>query len=557
MSKFNIPSGSFDPHFEMRTDSIQNNEGGTAFTLPPEARLYQLACTCLVGEKKFYDKSGQDKALREAAAEVAKTNPMFLLQLASYCRTNMGLRSVPLMLALEYAKNAPGQVPGAAKYISTILQRADELTEILAMSMSQQGKVPRENIKYPMVIRNAVKLAFESERFDEYQLAKYKGDGKSVSLKYAMIVSRPKPHSPKQGELFEKIMGRYLTAPGGEVILVDGKPSKKHLAIPETWETQRSMGLMTWPEVLRNIFFKNGRARNYFAIIRNLNNMLSSIDMTPQDFDILAKAIMDQNAIANSRIWPFRYLAAISAIEKNMVASKFSIQGALANAFETSINNMPKLPGHTLFCGDVSGSMSGNISAMSNMDRRRIAILMATMGTRFCENPYLCLFANETALINLPRNTNPLIATGVIFNDYARTLGGGTQADKVFSEVTPKLPPLDRIVFFTDQEFWGNWVDNDRFQKLFWYYKNKVSRTAKLFLVNLESYGTSAMPYKFPDTHLLAGWTPEIFKYIAQADVSPLGVVDMIKKIDLEAIWREQGEVKRSAYRHATDSDSS
>lgn len=168
--KFNTKK-TINHQMETHPDALQNYEGGLSYGTNPCMKLYLQVATCLVGEPKFYESSDfADKELIKSIHAVLEIDPKFVLQLAVYCREQMHLRSVPLVLCAEYANMAPGTVDNARKYISRVIQRADELTELLAYQFERNGMSPRK-AKLPMAIKAGVAGAFP--KFDAYQFKKW------------------------------------------------------------------------------------------------------------------------------------------------------------------------------------------------------------------------------------------------------------------------------------------------------------------------------------------------------------------------------------------------
>ena len=202
---------------EEHPDAVLNHEGGLSFSVDAETELYMHAATCMVGEPKFYETAGHaDQKLLHAIYEVLKTNPEFVLQLAVYCREEMHLRSVPIVLCVEYANVAPGTVPNAYKYISRVIQRADELSEMIAYQFNR-NRIALRRSKLPMVIKHGVADAFP--KFTKYHLGKYNRSG-AVTLKDALFLTHPKAiHEQQQQDWASLINGTLETPVTWEVII--------------------------------------------------------------------------------------------------------------------------------------------------------------------------------------------------------------------------------------------------------------------------------------------------------------------------------------------------
>jgi len=122
-----------------------NYEGGAAFEhLTPQHELYARVGTCLVKEPKFYGSVDDEfNRIKELIKEVATLEPEFLLQLGSYARNTLHLRSIPMvLLGLSALSKDARQYVRA--YTPSIIKRADELAEVIAFIESQIGSIGNE-----------------------------------------------------------------------------------------------------------------------------------------------------------------------------------------------------------------------------------------------------------------------------------------------------------------------------------------------------------------------------------------------------------------------------
>ncbi len=177
-----------------RLNPPRTYEGGKAHRINPELELRRTVMTCLLWERAFYE-SGKSIAdrIKQLVTQVAAVK---VLDLAIEARNEMMLRHVPLLLVREVARldHVPGSLVRDA--LAEIIQRADELTEYLAIYF-QDGKQP---------LTRGVKmgLAKAFTKFDAYQLAKYDRDDK-VKLRDVLFLCHPKPKDKK--ETFERLLG--------------------------------------------------------------------------------------------------------------------------------------------------------------------------------------------------------------------------------------------------------------------------------------------------------------------------------------------------------------
>ena len=78
-----------------------NYEGAKAYAMAPELELYSAVVTASLSDS-FYEK--QDERVDRIAKLIGKVSPEFVASLAVYARTEMHLRSIPLLLLVELAK---------------------------------------------------------------------------------------------------------------------------------------------------------------------------------------------------------------------------------------------------------------------------------------------------------------------------------------------------------------------------------------------------------------------------------------------------------------------
>lgn len=561
-SKFNkIPDIAKDLY--ERPDATLNYEGALAFKLDPLTELYLKAASTLVGEPKYYtDNNQSDIDLLKSINEVAKIDPEFILQLAVYCREKLYLRSVPLVLLAEFA-NSPdcvgkatgeARIPGARKYVPRIIQRADELTELMAYQLARNKIVPRPS-KYlntgkeetrnkrvdkqsvlPQMIKFGLAKAFKN--FDAYQIAKYNRDG-SVKMRDVMFEVHPEYEDENQKKVLDKL-------------------ANKTLEPPETWEVMRSTGKMTWHDVINHIFYKEGRINNYMAQLRNLRNCLQDNSVTTEDIMLLCKMITDKKAVLRNKQLPFRYLSAYkelcNAVDKD-VAEDFTPVGALhisdvLEAIEIaasySIDNIPKLSGsYTLIATDFSGSMKAAISKKSNIERFEIGAILSTMAHRFCGHAITGIFADEWKVVPMAKSSGILRNT-LDMVDKIGSIGYSTNGYKVIEYLLDNDIKVDRIMVFTDCQMWDSdnrmyWGRNIlpggrdiSFAERFLRYQ-RLYPEVKLYTFDLSGYGNVMIPQNTKNVCLVGGWSDRIFDFVQAFEELGDGkvVINKIKSINV------------------------
>lgn len=503
--KFNTPH-SAERQMREHPGATANYESGLSFSVDPRTELYLRAASCLVGENKFYESADfADQELIQATHLVLQTDPEFVLQLAVYLREEMYLRSVPLVLCAEYANAAPGTVKDARKYISRCIARADELTELLAYQFARNRAEPRRS-KLPMAIKVGVAEAFP--KFSRYALGKYNRKG-MVTLKDAMRLTHPKPANDAQAADWKALGAGTLES-------------------PTTWETQRSQGLMTWHDVIHEVFNKDGQIMNYMAQLRNLRNIMQSDDVTDDDIALVCKMISDPDAVRNSKQLPFRFLSAYQIILKLDHPMVNSVLDALEDAIAISGENMPKLPGTTLIACDVSASMFDAISRRSVVQQFDIGLLLGSMAQQFCDRSITGIFGTTWKVMPMSKRSG--ILSNVMDMRYREGEAGySTNGYKVIDYLIDEDIDVDRIMIFTDCQMWATRHDRNFAPTYLKYQRSHPS--AKLYTFDLSGYGNIMIPQDAPNVCVIGGWSDRIFDFVNAFETDKDSAISRIKEI--------------------------
>lgn len=516
-------------------DTTVNYMGAKAYKMTPEMELYSTVVTCMVDDS--YYESNTDRICRIKNL-IAKCSPEFVARLAVYARTEMNLRSVPMILAVELARLYSGNEI-VKRAVAGVVKRADEITEILAYY--QIANKREGSKKLNRLSKQIQKGLIESfNRFDEYQFAKYNADS-AVSLRDALFLVHPKAKDEAQQAVFDKI--------------VSG-----NLAIPYTWETELSE--------LGKQAFENEKAKaqavsekweelvssgqvGYMALLRNLRNIVTK--STDKALDITLNILTNEYRIRKAKQMPFRYLSAFLEIDKLaketsiFEGEKAKIKKALAaleKALVISCDNIPTREGKTVILSDNSGSMYGDrggkslVSAMSERKTSDIANLFAVLYWNKCKDTYVGLFGDRLIDANLSRSVNVFENFNII-NQAAKKCGPATERGIFdYMEYLIKSKTIvDRIVIFSDCQVGDgcNWYDHkgnrgENFNRLFQKYL-KINPDVRAYTVDLRGYGNS-MTKDNGNVILVSGWSEKIFDMIYYIEQGS-SVVNEVMKIEI------------------------
>jgi 60 kDa SS-A/Ro ribonucleoprotein len=295
-------------------------------------QLRRSVLACLLWEDEFYE-SGELIASRiEQLA--ARVEPEALARLAVEAREVMHLRHAPLLLLTVLIRTGAGREKLVADTIARVVQRADEVTELLALYW-KAGKRPLSG-----QLKKGLSRAIA--KFDAYELAKYNRAG-PVKLRDVLFLVHAKPVGEEQTATWARLANDVLPSPDTWEVALSGGADKR-----ETFER----------------LLKEGRL-GYLALLRNLRGMTEA----GVDESLVRQAILARKGA--HRVLPFRYVAAARA------APLFEPE--LDSALLASIGAQAPLPGRTVVLVDVSGSMSDRLSRRSDLTRLDAAAALAAV----------------------------------------------------------------------------------------------------------------------------------------------------------------------------------
>jgi hypothetical protein len=454
---------------ELRPKKL-THEGAVAYQhTTPLQELRRSIMACMLWEDTFYE-SGQSIANRISEL-VPKVPAEQVAALAIEARERMHLRHVPLLLAVELCKHKTHRHV-VADLVARIIQRADELSEILSIYSRDRTGIKRLN-KISHQLQKGLQRAFT--KFNEYQLSKYNRDN-AIKLRDVLFLVHPRPEGWGVG--MSKAERDSLPQAQLWKRLIDGK-----LATPDTWEVELSAGKgkdkrESWERLLAES--KLGG----LALIRNLRNMREA----GVGDGLIRSSLL---AMKTDRILPFRFVA----------AARFAptFEPELEKAMFKCLEGQERLPGKTCIVVDNSGSMYGaKISAKSDMDRSDAACALAILVREVCE---------EVQIISY--STNPLLVPprrGFALRDaiQSATTHNSTHTDEALA--LAQRESYDRIIVITDEQS-HQAVRNPSYNGL----------PKKGYFINVASYqnGVGYGPWLHLD-----GWSERVLDYIRVFETS-------------------------------------
>jgi 60 kDa SS-A/Ro ribonucleoprotein len=469
----------------------KNLAGGEAFSETPKLELVSILLTSFVKDQ-FYRSS--DEGLKKVTGLLGKVDPLFSAKAAVYARTKYGMRSISHVVAGELAKLVKGE-EWTKRFYDKVVFRPDDMTEILSYYMNKYGK------PVPNSLKKGLGLAIN--KFNEYQLAKYRGEGNAISMVDLVNIIHPKPSNGITEALTKLMKGTLKSTQTWETKMTQAGQKAK------TDEEKEELKKDVWKELVSE------RKIGYFALLRNLRNMLE------QSPDIMSQALemlVDENLIKKSLVLPFRFTTAIKEIESvSGVDTKLTRETliALNKSVETSLSNVPEFPGSTLVVLDVSGSMDGKPVEIGSLFS---AVLMKKNNADFM------MFSDDARYVNYNPNDSLLTISSRI-EDIAGKISAGTNFHSIFQTANKAY---DRIIILSDMQ---GWMGYNAPTQTFRLYCHTYKTDPKVYSFDLQGYGT----LQFPERNIfcLAGFSERIFDVMKLLEKDKNALISEIESVEI------------------------
>ena len=459
-----------------------NLAGGEAYSQTSELELISILLTSFANDQ--YYRSAND-TFTKLSQLIKSCDKKFVAQSAIYARTKFGMRSITHVVASELAKYISGE-KWAKDFYNSIVYRPDDMTEIISYHASKNGK-----------LTNSMKKGFAKsfDKFDRYQLAKYRGEGKGFKLIDIVNLVHPVP--------VEKNTEAITALVRGELKSFD------------TWESELTKAGQTATnedekaDFKKDVWVKLVRENKigYFALLRNLRNI---IEQAPEVINEAIETLTNEAIIKKSLVLPFRFTTAYEEIQK-LSDGKIvrTVLIALNKAVDIAVNNVPKFDGETLVVLDESGSMDGKPAVIGALFS---AVLIKSNNADFIT------FSDNARY----RNVNPMDSTITIANSI-NFASGGTNFHSIFRVANKKY---NRIIILSDMQ---GWVDYNAPTREYNEYKRNTGANPFIYSFDLNSYGSMQFPEH--NVFCLAGFSEKIFDVMKLMEQDKKALINEIKKV--------------------------
>ncbi len=481
MSKFNATM----PKAKTLTENLA---GGQAYSQSNELALVSLLLTSFVNDQFYRNSQTTLDELRTLVSKVKDKE--FVAKAAIFARDRFGMRSITHALAGELTSQLNGAEWGK-KFYDKVVVRVDDMTEILSYYLAY--KTSKDSPKFPNSLKKGFAKAFD--KFDGYQLAKYKSENKDVKLVDLVNIVHPVPTVRNSAALEALVKGELKSTETWESKL------SKAGQIAESEEDLAQLKADAWDELIST------RKIGYFALLRNLRNIITQ---SPKSVKAACELLVDEKMIKNSRVLPFRFSTAYEEIS-NLGSSKEvrDVLVAINQALDISVCNVPKFDGETLVVMDVSGSMSGKPSEIASL----FGAILAKVNN--CD---VMTFSTNAQY----KQYNPMDSVLTIRGSF-RYSGGGTNFRSIFEKANKKY---DRIIILSDMQGWMGYETPTR---QFAEYKKRFGANPFVYSWDLAGYGTLQFPEQ--NVFALAGFSDKVFDIMKMVELDKKALFNEIKAI--------------------------
>lgn len=461
-----------------------NIAGGEAFKESAELELVSILLTSFVKDQ-FY--STATDIIKNVGALLDRVDPVFAAKAAIYARTKFGMRSISHVVAGELCKRVSGQ-PWMKDFLNAVVFRPDDILEIASYYDTRKNKETH-------AMRKGLGAAMS--RFGEYQLAKYRGDGKAISMVDLANIFHPQ-NTPAIKKL---IAGELKNTNTWEAKLTEtGKA--------ETQEEQAELKNAAWSELLKT------KKLGYFALLRNLRNI---IEQSPESLSIALEQLVNESAIRKSLVLPFRFITAQEEIAKLPGKPARDTMNALSDAMDKSVSNCPELSGRTLVALDCSGSMSGKPYDIGSL-------FTAALYKR-C-NADIILFDSSANYLTLASSDSVMSLVTQLKGEFRN---GGTDFKPIFEEMTKRKEAYDRVIILSDMQAWQGYRQPERELNS---YRRTIGKNPHIYSIDLAGHGTLQFPEK--NVYALAGFSEKLFDIMKMLGQDRNALINEIKKVEFK-----------------------
>ena len=503
------------PHHYAKPDAV-NEAGGFAFRKSAAFELVSLVFCALLNRKapKFYL---SEASILSRMQTLVQKDPFFAAQVAVWARRVLGLRSITHALTAAVCYHTKGQGhPWVRQFVQSVIFRPDDAIEIIAAYFAFYGgnktiRKPqgRRGKKVPITLPYPLKkgIAAALSGLDAYQLAKYQKSDGAISLADVFNLVHPRPTAENAAAFRAFIRGELKNT--------------------DTWEARLSAAgsdKLKKEEAWCSLF--DERKLGYFAALRNTRNIL---EQAPGAVPKLIARLTDPVAVQRSLILPFQFVKGYKEVATCGLPKAAEAARAIEQAVETSLKNIPVLPGRTLVCLDESGSMGAREGEDSPAG---IGSLFAAVVLKSQPNADFMAFSNNGHYEKIDTSRSLFQVTAEIRSKWH---GGGTNFHTIFETANKAY---DNIIILSDGEGWalGSSWDSQAGAPTSARRRYEQKHGILPFIVTFDLQGAGTAMFPENSVAVLAGFSDKVFALLRELRKDPQALVNEVRKVDFASI---------------------
>lgn len=473
-----------------RAQVTHNLTGGTSYKISdPKKQLAGVVLAAMLDKDTSYQ-SDADRV--DNIFELAKADPLFAAKTMVYARHEANLRSVSHVLANAVAESGVKNF-SLRSALKQAIVRPDDMIEMFALWKSRHSGMA------PNAMRRAFKDLLESNKWDAYQIKKYAREAQATKLRDIVLISHPKDSRGLLGKL------------------IDGS-----LQAPKTVENMLSEGTKassTFDELLRE------NRLGYMVAIKNIRNALET-GISDEALDMWCKLVSNRNRVAKSRMLPYRFVDAWTAV-KDLRIDHFKLEKvkeAINQALVHSAQNLDFVVDgdKVALILDESGSMG-----MDNAWKHAITLSAVLWHALPKGDAVVYRFSSSARKMDYGNKT-PL---DIIFSDSPQL--GATHFDAPMRELIRTSTKVDKVIMFSDMQLYSRWSGGDSFDTYFNEYKRGINPRLKMLFWDLRGHGAGTPLALKKDILFAAGFSDKLLSVIPKMWKDEDALVREIEAIDI------------------------
>lgn len=441
------------------TNTTRNHEGAVVHNLSSLEVLFSKVLGSFFGESTYYEKKTAEKDfvdLVKTINNVEYEDIEYVLKIALLGREyNMIQYPLSVLTACFNDERFKGQhfvdSNGRNKlqyYSDRIVRRGRDIIDVMATQINafgfdvvKKGKKNHRDLPLPIQLRKAMKHKLES--FNDYQLSKALSESREVTLADCIKLLHPDEKRAKVSKGFYSDVIEGKVKFGGETKQVQTELSK----------SRNKNSNSTVADVKQSL-----DSSTVMAIVKNLVALHRAGVLNDHEaVDSICNKLTDPKQVKSSRLLPFRFYSAWK--EVNKLTSSYGVRkvsDALVKALDLSVSNLNPMDGFNAILIDMSGSMDYEISSMSSMTAKEVAVVLGAICFKQGVGE-VYVFANSCEKVTGISSASTVMDIVKQIMNYK--VGGATYLDVAMKTITRdsiKGAKYDNLILLSDNDCYSS-----------------------------------------------------------------------------------------------------